>query len=200
MPRRYSPGSSHTHPGTKIAAVRYRCIMAERGLFGMAYGSAELVSPFMSSRWRLLSGDEQLAELRRVGRLHISRIKVANGEEAVLTPHGQSVVVALDDTGAELARVTRRSWFGRRWEIESKKWAYDLVSDPRPRRWQFTVGGTSVAQITGSMVSYNKVEIDAPLGIPILAVALAWHVIARPWEAAAAPTTLVAAAEPETGT
>ncbi|MDJ0925988.1 MAG: hypothetical protein QNJ77_15660 [Acidimicrobiia bacterium] len=173
--------------------------MAERGLFGMVYGTAELVSPFMSSRWRLLRGDELLAELSRSGRLHISRIKVANGEEAVLTPHEQSVVVALDSTGTELARITRRSWFGRKWEIESKKWAYDLESDPRPRRWQVTVGGTSVAQISGSIVSYNKVEVDAPLGIPILVVALGWHVIARPWEAAAAPTTLVAAAEPETG-
>ena len=67
-------------------------------------------------------------------------------------------------------------------------------SDPRPRRWQLTVGGTSVAQITGSLVSYNRVSVDAPLGIPILVLALAWHAVARPWEAAAAPTTLVAAA------
>lgn len=174
-------------------SVRYRCAMAERGLFGMVYGTAQLVSPLMSSRWQLIAGDETVAELQRSGRLHISRIRVPNGEEAVLTPHEQSVVVALDSDGTELARITRRSWLGRRWDIESKRWAYELISHPRPRRWHVTVGGTPVAQIEGSLFSYNRVNVDAALGIPILAVALGWHVIARPWEAAAAPTTLVAA-------
>ncbi len=155
-----------------------------------------MLSPLLSSRWRLISGDEEVAELRRFGRLHISRVYVPNGDEAVLTPHEQSVVVALGPEGDELARITRRSWFGRRWDIESKRWAYELESDPRPRRWQLKVGGTSVAQITGSLVSYNRVSIDAPLGVPILVVALAWHAVARPWEAAAAPTTLVSAGSP----
>jgi hypothetical protein len=116
-----------------------------------------------------------------------------SGEEAVVAPHAQSVVQALDADGEELARITRTSWFGRHWEISSKRWAYDLESDPRPRRWQITVGGTSVAQISGSLVSYNRVAVEAPLGVPILVIALAWHVIARPWEAAAAPSTLLAA-------
>lgn len=169
--------------------------MAERGLYGMIYGTAELTSPFMSNRWQLLAGNEAVAELQRSGRLHISRMAVQSGETTILTPHEQGVVVALDEQGNELARITRRSWLGRRWEIESKKWAYDLESDPRPRRWQVTVGGTPVAQISGSMVSYNNVKVEAPLGIPILVLALGWHVIARPWEAAAAPTTLVAATE-----
>lgn len=175
-----------------VARSRYRCRMAERGLFGMVYGTAELSSPLMSNRWLLRSGDEAVAELRRFGRLHISRMYLPTGEQAVLAPHEQSVVQALDSEGGELARITRRSWLGRHWEIASKRWAYDLESDPRPRRWQITVGGTSVAQISGSLVSYNRVAIDAPLGVPILVVALAWHVIARPWEAAAAPSTLIA--------
>lgn len=166
--------------------------MAERGLFGMVYGTAELSSPLGSNRWRLRSGDEEPAQLRRLGRLHISRIYLPSGEEAVLAPGGQSVVQALDTGGTELARITRKSWLGRKWEIGSKRWAYELESDPRPRRWQITVGGTSVAEISGSLVSYNRVKVEAPLGIPILVVALAWHVIARPWEAAAAPSTLVA--------
>ena len=146
----------------------------------------------MSNRWRLLGNDGEVATLRRLGRLHISRIYLPNGEEAVLAPQGRSVVSALDTEGSELARITRTSWFGRSWEISSKRWAYELKSDPRPRRWQITVGGTSVAQISGSLVSYNTVKIDAPLGVPILVVALAWHSIARPWEAASAPATLVA--------
>ena len=170
----------------------YRSPMAERGLFTTIYGSAELRSPFMSSRWRLFGNDTELAELRRLGRLHISRIYLPNGEEAALAPDERSAVVALDSDGNELARITRTSWFGRRWEITSQRWAYELVSDPRPRRWQIAVGGTSVAQLTGSLLSYNRVDIEAPLGVPLLVVALAWHVIARPWEAAAAPTTLLA--------
>jgi hypothetical protein len=107
------------------------------------------------------------------------------------------VVQALDPDGEELARITRTSWFGRSWDIASKRWAYELKSDPRPRRWQVVVGGTSVAQISGSLVSYNRVKVDAPLAMPILVLALGWHVIARPWEAAAAPTTLVATTTPE---
>jgi hypothetical protein len=167
--------------------------MAERGLFTMVYGSAQLRSPLMSSRWRLDGADGEIATLRRQGRLHISRLYLPGGEEAVLVPEERSVVTALDDAGDELARITRTSWFGRRWDVSSKMWAYELVSDPRPRRWQITVGGTPVAQISGSLVSYNRVDIEAPLGVPLLVVALAWHVIARPWEAAAAPSTLVAA-------
>ncbi len=166
--------------------------MAERGLFATIYGAAELRSPFMSNRWRLLGGDGEIATLRRMGRLHISRLYLPDGEEAVLSPEQRSMVVALDAEGGELARITRTSWFGRHWEISSKRWAYELESDPRPRRWQITVGSTPVAQITGSLLSYNRVAVDAPLGVPLLVVALAWHVIARPWEAAAAPATLVA--------
>ena len=129
--------------------TRYRWLMAERGLFGVVYGEAEMLSPLLSNRWRLISGDEEVAELRRFGRLHISRVYLPNGDEAVLTPHEQSVVIALGPEGDELARITRKSWFGRRWDIASKRWAYELESDPRPRRWQLKVGGTSVAQITG---------------------------------------------------
>lgn len=173
----------------------YRLGMAERGLFGTVSGTARLESPFMSSEWKLVDNNGERARLRRLGRLHISRIRLPNGEEATLAPHGQSVVVAVDPEGEELARITRTSWFGRKWEVTSKRWAYELISDPRPRRWQIAVGGTSVAQVTGSLVSYNSVDVEAPLGAPLLVVALAWHVIARPWEAAAAPATLVAMRE-----
>ena len=164
----------------------------------MVYGAAELRSPPLSSRWQLTSDGHELATLRRIGRLHISRIYLPTGEEAVLTPHERSSVVALDSEGSELARITRTSWFGRKWDISSQRWAYQLVSYPRPRRWHVAVGGTSVAEINGALLSYNRVRIDAPLGVPILVVALAWHSIARPWEAAAAPATLIAAETTET--
>ncbi|MEA2002088.1 MAG: hypothetical protein U9N84_09435 [Actinomycetota bacterium] len=173
--------------------------MAERGLDRMVYGTAELLSALMSNKWRLVSAGEDVAQLIRSGRLHISRIAVPNGEEAVLTPHEHSVVHALDPEGNELARITRTSWLGRNWEVTSKSWVYELVSDRRPRRWHVTVGSTPVAQISGSLVSYNRVKVEAPLGIPILVLALSWHVIARPWEAAAAPGTLLAAAGQQEG-
>jgi len=162
----------------------------------MMYGRAELVSLPMSNRWRLVANGVEQAQLRRFARLHISRMRLADGTEVVLAPAGHSAVHAVAADGTELARITRLSWFGRRWEVTSKTWAYELVSHPRPRRWYVAVGGTPVADIRGSMFSYNKVKVDAQLGIPILALALAWHVVARPWEAAAAPATLIAAAEP----
>ena len=58
--------------------------MAERGLFTTVYGQGQLRSPLGSNRWRLLSHDDEIAELRRLGRLHISRIRLPNGEEATL--------------------------------------------------------------------------------------------------------------------
>lgn len=172
--------------------------MADRGVYGMVYGDAELRSPFMSNHWRLLNGGQEVATLQRIGRLHISRVYTPDGDEAVLTPFEHSTVVALDPQGRELARIVRTSWFGRSWEIDSQRWVYELKSDPRPRRWHVNVAGTSVARMSGSMLSYNRVRIEAPLGLPILVVALAWHSIARPWEAAAAPSTLIAT-EPTPG-
>jgi hypothetical protein len=65
------------------------------------------------------------------------------------------------------------------------------VSDPRPRRWSIQVGGSKTADIKGSLVSYNRVDVRASIGLPLSALLLAWHVIARPWEAAAEPRGLV---------
>ena len=67
----------------------------------------------------------------------------------------------------------------------------DDPSDASPRRWRIEVGGSPLAEIRGSLISYNTVTIDAPLAIPTAVAVLAWHVIARPWEAAAAPRGLV---------
>ncbi len=57
----------------------------------------------------------------------------------------------------------------------------------------FTVGGSSVAELSGSFVSYNRVRVESNIGVPLIAVLLGWHVIARPWEAAAEPGGLVPA-------
>jgi hypothetical protein len=66
-----------------------------------------------------------------------------------------------------------------------------LTSDPIPRRWTMRVGGHPVAQIAGTMWSYNKVTVVPVFALPVHAVLLSWHVLARPWEAAATPRVLL---------
>jgi hypothetical protein len=117
---------------------------------------------------------------------------LADGTVWSLTPAGWGIVRAMHGT-EEVARITRRSWWGRRWSIESVGFAVDLESRALPRRWAMTVGGQPIAEIAGSLFSYNRVSLDATLNVPVSAVVLAWQVIARPWEQAAHPVQLVPA-------
>jgi hypothetical protein len=165
--------------------------MAARPTQIMLQGSADMVSPLFSSKWTLLSNGAAVAELHRFGRIHVSTVSFRDGSRWLLEPHGHAVVRAVDEPGSEFARITRRSWWGRRWDITGAGYAYELVSHPMPRRWMIAVGGAPVAAISGSLISYNRVRFDMTLGVPVSAVVLAWHVIARPWEAAAAPAGLV---------
>lgn len=154
-------------------------------------GDAHLESPWFSNHWRLMNQGIELARLRRFPRLHVSAVQLADGTEWILEPDGFAVVKAVDSEGNEVGRVTRRSWWGRRWDVTGPGFSYELVSHPVPRRWRVEVGGSTFAEIRGSLISYNTVTIDAPLSLPTAAAVLAWHVIARPWEAAAAPKGLV---------
>lgn len=154
-------------------------------------GEATLTSPWFSNYWRLDDQGIELARLRRFPRLHLSAVQLVDGTEWTIEPEGFAVVRAIDTHGDEVARITRRSWWGRRWDITGTGFAYELISHPVPRRWIVAVGGSQVAEIKGSLASYNTVTIDAPLSIPTVAAVLAWHVIARPWEQAAAPRGLV---------
>lgn len=162
-------------------------------------GEAQLVSPWFSNNWSLFNNGIEIARMRRFPRLHVSAVQLADGTEWTIEPAGVAVVRAVDVNEVEVARIVRRSWWGRRWEVTGTGFAYELVSHPVPRRWHFAVGGSPLAEIRGSLVSYNSVTIDAPLTIPTVAAVLAWHVIARPWEAAAAPRGLVPRTRP-TGT
>ena len=154
-------------------------------------GEAQLVSPWFSNQWSLFNGGVEIARLRRFPRLHISAVQFPDGTEWTIEPDGYAVVKALDAHDVEVARITRRSWWGRSWDVTGTGFAYELVSHPMPRRWHVGVGGSPLAEIRGSLISYNTVTIDAPLSLPTAAAVLAWHVIARPWEAAAAPRGLV---------
>lgn len=155
-------------------------------------------SPWFSSRWRLLDSEgNKLAELRRYPRQHVTTAHFRDGTGWLLQPNGWGVVTATDGNEAEIARVTRHSWIGRRWEVTAPHWAYSLISDPTPRRWHLAVGDATVAAISGSLISYNTVRLDTVLAVPAAAVVLSWHVIARPWEAAAAPRGLVPSQVPD---
>jgi hypothetical protein len=165
----------------------------------MVYGELQLRSPWFSNQWRLLQHGEELARVTRLGRIYTSVVTVADGTRWVQQPAGTGVVQAVDELTNEFARVTRRSWIGRRWDLTSPHFGYELVSDPRPRRWRIEVGGAAAATITGSLVSYNRVDVNAAIGVPLAAVLLGWHVIARPWEAVAEPRGLIPVSQPETG-
>lgn len=164
----------------------------------MVYGHVQLRSPWFSNRWRLLRDDgTEVLRMQRLGRVYTTIVTQADDTEWVLDPHGAGVVRALDDDGKEFARVVRRSWIGRRWDLLSPAWNYELVSHPRPRAWSIDIGGASAAEIRGSLVSYNKVDVNAMIGVPLAAVLLGWHVIARPWEAIAEPAELIPGRVPE---
>ena len=157
----------------------------------MIYGTARLRSPWFSNRWVVLADDgTPLAMARRHGRIHVSTVELATGERFFLEPHGNGFVRARDDHG-EVARITRTSWWGRHWEMSSQDFAFELLSHPVPRRWHLMLGSMSMATISGSPVSYNGVKVHAEIAVPTLAVLMAWHVIARPWEAAAEPRALI---------
>lgn len=163
-------------------------------------GEASLLSHLFSSRWRLVQYDQVIAELRRLGRIYVSTADLGPAGRLIIEPAGQGTVRAIDERDQEMARIVRTSWLGRRFEITGLGYRYELVSDPRPRRWHIEIAHAPVTEITGSLVSYNNVEVKSSLAIPVPAVLLAWHVVARPWEAAAEPRGLLPAAHMRTGT
>jgi len=153
-------------------------------------GSCRFESQLMSNRWRLLQDRKVLAELQRVPSRHVSLLRLADGTSVELRPAGWGTVVALQGE-AELGRVVRRSWWGRRWQLSGPGFACDLTSDPRPRRWSLRFGTEPIGRLSGAALSYNRLTVHTHLAVPVVALALAWHVLARPWEAAAAPGALV---------
>jgi len=160
----------------------------------LVLGTTDLRSPLFSNRWSVSNGGRVVAVARRHPRLHTSTVVFDDETRLLLTPTGHSVVSAMSTDESEVARITRTSWWGRHWQITAQHFSYELVSHPRPRRWMFAVGGSSVAELRGSIVSYNRVRVESNIGVPLIAVLLGWHVIARPWEAAAEPGGLIPAA------
>lgn len=154
-------------------------------------GEAELRSPLFSNHWQLVQSGNVMAELHRLGRIYVTTADLADGGRLLMEPAGQGTVKAVDDAGAEVARIVRRSWIGRRWEITGLGYNYGLRSDPRPRRWHLEIANAPVTEFHGSVMSYNHVAIRSSLAVPVPAILLTWHVVARPWEAAAEPRGLI---------
>jgi hypothetical protein len=155
-------------------------------------GPCRFESAFGSNRWRLLQDRKVLAEMQRVPTRHISTIRLADGTAVELRPAGWGTVVALHGA-TELGRVERRTWWGRRWRLSTPTFACDLTSDPLPRRWSLRYGTEPVGHLAGGLLTYNTLRVHTDLAVPVVALALAWHVLARPWEAAAAPRALAPA-------
>jgi len=148
-------------------------------------GEAELVSGLFSNQWQLVQRGEVLAKVIRKPRHCHTNVTLKDGTRWTLRPDGWGVVRAVEDD-VPFARATRESFWGNRWELSGLGFTYMLEHNGRiPRRWQLSVGREPAAWLRGSPVNYNRVRIDAPISIPMAAALLAWHVIARPWEAVA---------------
>ncbi|MEE9298624.1 MAG: hypothetical protein V3V29_06275 [Acidimicrobiia bacterium] len=158
-------------------------------------GDCRFHSGVFSNRWTLSHGGTTMAELRRDPSRHTSSGEFADGTRFQLTPDGWGTVL-MEAQGRQLGRIDRRSWWGRRWEIGGTGFGSDLTSDPMPRRWTLRIGGEPIGYLAGTLWSYNRLTAHTDVSVPVHALVLAWHVLARPWEAAAAPRSLV----PDTAT
>jgi hypothetical protein len=140
----------------------------------MIYGDCRFESMLFSNRWRLIQGKQVLAELQRVPTRHTSLLRFPDRTLVEIRPSGWGTVVAYRGAD-ELGRVTRLSWWGRTWQLTGPGFACSL---------------------TGGLLSYNRLAVHTDVAVPTVSLALAWHVLARPWEAAASPGALLPAHQP----
>jgi hypothetical protein len=160
------------------------------------HGEARFLSQLFSNEWHLAQGDRTLARLARIPRRHSSSALLTDGTELTLAPEGWGTVIARDADGEEHARIVRRSWWGRTWEVEAPGFTCLLTSDPLPRRWTMRFGSEPVGRLVGGLVTYNSIDVHTDIAVPVVSLIQAWHVIARPWEQAASPGSLVARPAP----
>lgn len=151
-------------------------------------GTVWFRSSLMSNVWTLETSSGTIARFTRIPSRHLS-VGWIGDQRIEIRPQGWGTVVLLEE-GREMGRIVRRSWLGRRWDLEGTGFACELVSEPLPRRWTLRIGGHPVAGVTGTAWSYNRLTIAADISIPVWAAALVWQVVVRPWELAAEPRTL----------
>ena len=147
-------------------------------------------SRLFSNDWVLQdAAGTTIARIRRLPSIHVSNVVLADHGRLQLKPEGWGRVVAFGDQ--EAAQIERESWWGGRWRVSGKGFEYLMTSDHRPRRWTLRIGDHPMARLAGTSLSYNRVTLDTDFAVPIHAALLCWHVLARPWEAAATPKVLV---------
>ena len=153
-------------------------------------GESVFLSNPLSNRWSLWHREEQIAEMRRFPRRHVSEVSLDDGTRLRLEPDGWGMVVAREGA-KEWGRIVRRSWWGRQWDLISPTFGYAITSDLMPRRWTIRVGNEPVGRLAGGLLSYNRLAVYTDVAVQVLPLVMSWHVLARPWEAAAAPGSLV---------
>lgn len=158
-------------------------------------GESIFLSHPFSNQWSLWHRGEPIAEMRRIPRQHVSEVSLEDGIRIRLEPDGWGTVVARED-GKEWGRIVRRSWWGRQWDLVSPTFGYTITSDPLPRRWTMRVGNEPIGSLTGGPLSYNRLKVNTDVAVQVLPLVMSWHVLARPWEAASAPGSLVPADAP----
>lgn len=186
------PGLAGHGRGSTGAACTTVLAVTRRAQARTILGYAEMTSHFFSNEWRLEQDDQRIARMRRYPRQRTSRVLLDDDTMWEMKPRGWGTVVIFEDD-KQFAQIDRRSWWGRLWEIRSPGYALDLVSHPLPRRWRLAIGGEPIAEMSGSMVSYNRLRMNASIGVPVAAALLAWQVVVRPWEAASFPVGKVPA-------
>jgi len=149
-------------------------------------GVAELRSQPFSNQWLLTGSSGPIARAIRYPRAHHSRVTLTDGTHWTLQPDGWGIVRAVENQ-VPFARATRLG--SRHWEIAGVAFAYDLVAAGMlGRNWRLRIGSAEVASLRGNPLSFNRLRVEASLAVPVVAILLAWQVIARPWEyAASAP-------------
>ncbi|MDX1690094.1 MAG: hypothetical protein R3290_03615 [Acidimicrobiia bacterium] len=156
----------------------------------MLLGEARFDSAPFSNRWDLVARDTVIARLFRDPSRHVSTVTLGEGLEMELAPESWGTVIASAE-GEEYGRIVRTSWWGRSWDVTARGFAATLTSDPLPRRWSIRIGNEAVGGLAGGLFSYNHLRVHTDIGVPLTVIVLGWHVLARPWEQAAAPGTLV---------
>ncbi len=149
-------------------------------------GSAAFRSPVFSRSWTLSQGESIVATARRAVWRRTSAIELPDGTTWEISPAGWG---KLEATAGDvtLARAERLGWLGRKWTIDSPRFGYILSARSMAlRRWTIDLGDHPVAQLQGGKLSFNRLEVEAGSGVPLEVIMLAWHIIVRAWEAAAA--------------
>lgn len=112
---------------------------------------------------------------------------LADGTEWWIAHDGWDDIVVYDAADTRIAHAHRKDVLGRTWDLDVGRTSFELACESMlRRRWTLGPPGAPFASVHGGMVSFNSMRIETGLSIPIGSALLAWQIIVRSWEAAAA--------------